>query len=169
MLVEWLSLINNSHLFRCSHGNGSPQEGDHYELFHRKLYIRHFAQIMPLQNLPTESPLWHDSENISQSLFWRFLVDTVLLPLRHSFMCFLHFELRWLIVAPTFARTTQFIQLYNPQPPFPYVYASIKCIEGIHHRKLAPKLMYIVCATNIPQQRLINFLCHIHTLTLIGL
>ena len=52
--------------------------------------------------------------------------------------------------------------------PF-HIYASTKCIEGIHHCKLAPKLMYIVCATNIPQQSLINFLCHIYTLTLKGL
>ena len=51
---------------------------------------------------------------------------------------------------------------YIRSSPF---HASIKCIEGIHHRKLAPKLMYIVCATNIPQQRLIIFLCHTHTLT----
>ena len=84
---------------------------------------------MSLQNLPTESPLWHISENFSQLLFWRFLVDTVLLPLRHSFMCFLHFELGWLIVAPTLDRTTQFIQLYNPQLPFPHI-----CIDKVHWR-----------------------------------
>ena len=160
--------MNYSHLFRYSHGHGSPQEGDHYELLHCKLYIRHLAQIMSLQNLQTESPLWHISENFSQLLFWRFLVDTVLLPLRHSFRCFLHFELGWLIVAPTLLAPLSSFNFIIRSSPF-HIYASTKCIEGIHHCKLAPKLMYIVCATNIPQQSLINFLCHIYTLTLKGL